>query len=131
VVEAPAMPLEAAVQCALTGVSKGRMADVVNQRQRLRQIFVQAKRSSNRPGDLCDFHCVGQAAAEVIGRPAGKYLRLPRKAPERTCLHNALAIPLEGRTRRTQRRGIDAGQEEIVRISGHRASMKIECHGQF
>jgi hypothetical protein len=131
VVEAPPMTLQAAVQRPLTGVSKRRMADVVNQRQRLRQIFVQAKRGSDSPGDLRNLHGVGQAAAKMVGRAAGEYLRLPRKAPEGTGLHNALAITLEGRTRGTKGRGIDAGQKEIVGISGDRASMEIDCHSQI
>jgi hypothetical protein len=67
----------------------------------------------------------------MIGGPAGKYLRLPCEAPEGTGLHNALAIPLEGRTRGTNRRGIDASQKKIVRISGDRASIEIDCHSQF
>ena len=50
VVEAAPMTAEAAIQSALAGMSKGRMADVVNQRQRLRQIFVQAKRRPQRRG---------------------------------------------------------------------------------
>jgi hypothetical protein len=107
------------------------MADVVNQRKRLRQVFVQAKRGRNRPGDLRNLNRVGQAAAKMIGRPAGKYLRLARQPPEGTGLHNALAIPLEGRTRGTQRCRIDAGQKEIVRVSGDRASMEIDCHSQI
>jgi hypothetical protein len=67
----------------------------------------------------------------MVGGPAGEYLRLPRETPEGTGLHNALAITLEGRTRGTERRGIDAGQKEIVRISGDRASMEIDCHSQI
>jgi hypothetical protein len=59
VVEATPMPGEAAVQCSLTSVPKGRMTDVVNQRKRLGQIFVQAKRCRNGPGDLCNLNGVG------------------------------------------------------------------------
>ena len=110
---------------------KGRMADVVNQRKRLGQIFVQAKRRRNRPGDLRDLNRVGQAAAKMIGRAAGEYLGLPRKAPEGTGLHNAFAVTLKRRTRGTQRCGIDAGQKEIVRVSRDRASMEIDCHSQI
>ena len=125
------MTLEAAVQCALAGMPKRRMAYVVNQRQRLSEIFVQAKRGRNRPGDLRDLDGVGQTAAKMIGGAAGKYLRLPRKAPEGAGLHNALAIPLEGRSRRTEGRGIDTGQKKIARVSRDRASMEIECHSQI
>jgi hypothetical protein len=131
VVESPPMTAEAAIQCTFTGMPKWRMADVVNQGKRLSQIFVQAKCRCNRPRDLRDLNGVGQTAAKMIGRTAGKYLRLPREAPEGTGLHNALAIPLEGRTRGTERRGIDASQKEIVRISGDRASIEIDCHSQF
>jgi hypothetical protein len=74
---------------------------------------------------------VSQAAAKVIGGTASKYLRLARETPEGTGLHNAFAIPLEGRARGTEGRGIDAGQKEIVRISSDRAPMEIECHSQI
>src|SRR5438270_1989884 len=131
VVEAAAVALEAAVERALTGVSEGRMADVVNQRQGLGQIFVQAKCSGDGPGDLRNLDGVGQAAAKMIGRAAGKYLRLPRQAAEGTGLHNAFAIALKRRTHGTQRRGIDAGQKEIIRVSRDRASMEIDCHSQI
>jgi hypothetical protein len=131
VVETTPMTLEAAVQCTLSGVAKRRMADVVNQRKSLRQIFVQAKRGGNRPSDLRNLHSVSQAAAKVIGGTAGKYLSLARETPEGTGLHNPLAVALEGRARGAKRRGIDAGQQEIVRISSDRAPMEIECHSQI
>jgi hypothetical protein len=103
----------------------------VNQRKRLRQIFIQTERGGNGPGDLRNLDGVGQAAAKVIGGAAGKYLRLAREAPEGTGLHNPLAVALEGRSRGTEGRGIDAGQKEIVPISGDCASMEIECHSQI
>ena len=131
VVEAPPVTLEAAVQCTLAGMSKRRMADVVNQRQRLRQIFVQTKRGRGPTSDLRHLNRVGQAAAKVVGRAAGKDLRLACKPPEGASLHDALPITLEGRTRGAGRRRIDAGQQEIVRISGDRASMEIDCHIRF
>src|SRR6266478_2020576 len=99
------MTLEAAGQCALTGVPKWRMADVVNQ----------PKRGGNGPRDLRNLNSVGQTAAKMVGRPARKYLRLPRKPSEGSRLHNTLAVTLKGRTRRTQRRGMDAGQKKIAR----------------
>src|SRR5205807_8854367 len=66
VVESAAMTLEAAVERALTRVRKGRVADVVNQRKRLRQIFVDAKRCGDGPGDLRYLNRVGEAAAKMI-----------------------------------------------------------------
>ncbi len=127
-VEAAAMTLEAAVQRTLAGMPKRRMADVVNQCKRLRQIFVQTKRSGGPTCDLCDFNRVGQAAAKVVGGTTGKDLGLAREPPEGTGLHDALPVTLKGCARGTERRRIDAGQQEIVRISGDRASMEIDCH---
>src|SRR5438874_7040384 len=124
VVESPPMALEAAVQCALTRVPKGRVADVVNQRKRLRKIFVKAKRGGDGPGDLRYLNRVGEATAKMIRRTAGKYLRLARKASEGTGLHNALAVPLKRRTRGTGGRRVVAGQKEIVRVPCDRASME-------
>ncbi len=131
VVEAAAMKAEAAVQRTLSSVTEGRMADVVNERKRLRQIFVQAKRGGGGAGDLSDFNGVGEAAAKVIGGAAGEHLRLPCEPAKGAGLHDALAIALEGRARGAEGRGIDAGQKEIVRISGDRASMEIDCHSQI
>jgi hypothetical protein len=131
VVEATPMTLEAPIEGALTSMPKRWMADVVNQRKRLRQIFIQTERGGNGSGDLRNLDGVGQAAAKVIGGAAGKYLRLAREAPEGTGLHNAFAIPLKGCTRGTKGCGIDAAQKEIVLISGDRASMEIECHSQI
>jgi hypothetical protein len=131
VIEPPAVPRQAAVESALAGVPKRRVADIVNQRKRLRQIFVQAKRGSDRAGDLCDFNGVGQPAAKVVGGAAGKDLGLPCQAPKGAGLHDAFTITLERRARRADRRRIDASQKKIVRISGDRASMEIECHSQI
>ena len=70
------MTLEAAVQCTLAGMPKRRMADVVNQRKRLRQIFVQTKGGGRPAGDLRDFNRVGQTVAEVVGITAREDLGL-------------------------------------------------------
>jgi hypothetical protein len=59
VVEASPMTSEAPVQSALTGVSKRRMTDVMNQRKRLGQVFIQAKRGGRSAGDLRDLNGVG------------------------------------------------------------------------
>jgi hypothetical protein len=112
-------------------MAKGRMADVVNQSECLRQVFVQAKRGRNSPGDLRNLNRVSQAAAKMVGGTAGKNLRLSRQPTEGPGLHDALAVPLEGRTRGTERCGIDAGFQKIACISGDRASMEIDCHSQI
>ena len=131
VVEAAAMAREAAVQRALASVAEGRMTDVVDQCQRLGEVFVEAKCGGGGAGDLRHLDRVGQAAAKVIGGAAGEDLRLAGEPAEGARLHDALAVTLEGSARRTERRRIDAGQKRIVRISGDRASMEIDCHSQI
>src|SRR5665213_3205030 len=96
VVEPKAVAAEAFVQCTLAGVAEGRVADVVDQRKRLGQIDVQAKRGRNLARDLRDLDGVGEAAAEVVGSAAGKDLRLAGKTAERARLHDPVAVALEG-----------------------------------
>ena len=129
-VEPAAVPRQAAVKGTLAGVAEGWMADIVNQRKRLRQILVQAKCGRDRTGDLGNLDGVGQPAAKVVGGAAGKDLRLPCQTPEGAGLHDPLAIALEGSARGTDGRWIHARQKKIVRISGDRASMEIDCHRQ-
>jgi hypothetical protein len=74
---------------------------------------------------------VRKTAAKVIGDATGKHLGLPCQSPKGTGLHDPLPVTLEGRARRAKRRRIDAGQKEIVRTSGDRASMEIEGHSQI
>ena len=97
VVEAEAVALEALVQGALAGVAEGRMADVVDQCQRLGEVFVEAERAGAGAGDLRDLDGVGQAAAEVVGGAAGEDLGLAREAAEGARLHDAFAVALERR----------------------------------
>ena len=53
VVEPPSMIAQAPVQRPLAGVAKRRMPDVVDQRQRLRQIFVQPQRRRRTARAIC------------------------------------------------------------------------------
>ena len=95
VVEPAAMTSEAAVQCALSGMSEGRMADVVDQRESLSEIFVQTESRSSRASNLRDLNGVGQPAAKVIGGAASEDLRLSRKTAEGARLHHAFAVALK------------------------------------
>jgi len=128
VVEAAAVTAEAGIEGALAGVAKGGMADVVDQSQGLGEVFVEAECGGRSAGDLRDLDGVGEAAAEVVGGAAGEDLGFACKTTEGACLHNAFSITLKGRARGAKRRGIDAGQKRIVRVSCDRASMQIDWH---
>jgi hypothetical protein len=130
VVEPPPMMRKAAVERPLPRMSKGRVADVVDQRKRLGQVFVQAKLGGSGAGDLRDLNGVGQTAAKVVRGATGEYLCLPCQPAEGTRLHDTLPITLKRCTRGAKRRRMDAGQERIVRISCDRAPMEIDCHSQ-
>jgi hypothetical protein len=129
-VEAPPMMCETPIQRSFARVSEGWMANVVDQCKRLREIFVQAERGGSGTGDLSDLNRMSQAAAKMIRRPARKDLSLASQAAKGAGLHNAFAITLKGRSSGARWRRIDAGQKKIVRSTGDRASMEIDCHSQ-
>jgi hypothetical protein len=117
VVEAQAVLLEAAVEGALAGVTKGRMADVVDKGKGFGEILVEAESLGDFAGDLGDFHGVREARAEVIGGAAGEDLGLAGEAAEGTRLDDALAVPLEGGAQRVRRDGMVAQEQGIVAVS--------------
>jgi hypothetical protein len=97
VVEAQTVSLQAAIKSALTGVTKGRMSDVVYQRQGLGEVDVEAKCRGDLASHLSDLDGVRQAAAKMVGSAACEDLRLTREAPEGARLHDAVAVSLEGK----------------------------------
>ena len=125
VVEAAAVTPQTAVKCALPGMAKRWMPDIVDKRKRLRKIFLEAKFGGSRASDLRNLHGVGQAAAKVVRRPAGKHLGLARQPAESARLHNPLAVALKRRPGRTLGRGIHTRPQHIVRISWDRAKPQV------
>src|SRR5258708_18313479 len=66
VIERGAAPTHQFVELAFTGVAEGRMADVVNKRERFGKLGVQSECGSNRAGNLRDLESVRQAIAEMV-----------------------------------------------------------------
>ena len=56
-----------AIESLFSGVGERRMADVVHQRERFGQVFIQPEHTGHGAGDLRDLDRVGQAVAEMIG----------------------------------------------------------------
>jgi hypothetical protein len=96
VIEAKTMLAQGFVEGAFAGVSKGRMANVMNQGKRFGKCIVKAKRRRDRPRDLRHLHGVGEAAAEVVGVAVCKDLGLAGKAPEGPRMNDARSITREG-----------------------------------
>ena len=79
----------------LAGVTEGRVAEVVAERDRLGEVFVEPERAGDRAGDLRDLKRVRKACAVVVAFGRKKHLRLMRQATERLAVNDAVAVPLE------------------------------------
>jgi hypothetical protein len=62
----PAPGGETAIEGTLASMAERRVAQVVGQRQRLRQILIKPKRASQGTGNLGNLQRMGQARAEMI-----------------------------------------------------------------
>src|SRR5437667_2417893 len=81
-----------AVQDALARVAEGRVAEVVTERDRLRQVLVQSEGSSGAARDLGDLDRVRQARAEVVSLVGYEDLRLVLVTPEGSRVDDAVAV---------------------------------------
>src|SRR5579859_1951220 len=95
VVEAVAETAHLAVQLVLAGMREGRVADVVDQGQRLGEILVESKHGSDSAGDLRDLDGVGQAVAEMVGESGREHLGFGFKTAEGARVDDAVAVALE------------------------------------
>ena len=84
------------------------MAEVVRERQRLRQILVEAERAGDRAGDLRDLERMGQPRAEMVALVVDEDLRLVLQPPKGVGVDDAVAVALERRAERIVRLGVDA-----------------------
>jgi hypothetical protein len=110
VVETAAVAAEALVEGALSRVAEGRVAYVVDEGEGFGEVFVEAESGGGGAGDLSNLDGVGEAAAKVVGSPAGEDLGFAGEAAEGAGLHDALAVALEGCARGARRRGKDTLQ---------------------
>ena len=79
----------------LARVPERRVAEVVRQRQRLRQVLVEAQHAGDGTGDLRHLQAVGEAGAIVVALVKHEHLRLVGEAPESGGVHDAVAVALE------------------------------------
>jgi len=98
VIKTQAIALKAIIQRAFAGMAKRRMTNVVDEGQRLREIDIEAECRSYMARDLCDFDCVGQAAAKMIRSATCKHLGLACESAKCPRLYDAIAVTLEGST---------------------------------
>ena len=99
----PAPGGETAIEGTLAGMAERRVAQVVGQRQRLRQILVKPKRASQGTGNLGDLQRMGQARAEMIPFVKDEDLSLVCEPPERGRMDDTIAVPAKGIAGRAHR----------------------------
>ena len=92
VIETIAVFAHAQIELLFAGVAEGRMADVVDQRQRFGEIGIEFQSAGDGAGNLRDFEGVGEAIAEMIGIARGENLRLGFQAAKRAGVNYAIAV---------------------------------------
>ena len=79
-------------------MSERRVSQVVGETNRLDQILVGAKGTCQRPTDLSDFQCVGEASPKVITFVVDEVLSLGFEASKCCRVDIAVAVTLKGGT---------------------------------
>ncbi len=124
VVKAEAVSLECAVEGFLSGVTEGRVPDVVRQCKGLGQLRVQSKSLGQSAGYLRNLKGMGQAAAEVVARrvagKTGKNLCLSRQSAKGAGVEDARAVTRKGRAVGMRLLGVGADSEFTLSVDGNR-----------
>jgi hypothetical protein len=92
----PAEPPHRGIEGALARMAERRMAEIMGERDRFGQIFVEAKRARQRAGDLRDFEGMGQTSPVVVALGGEEDLRLALESAESGRVDDPVAITLEG-----------------------------------
>ena len=116
---------ETLVERALAGMTERRMAEIVGQRQRLGEIFVEAERARQRARHLRHFERMGEPGAVMVALVEHENLGLVLEAAEGGRMDDAVAVAAEGAAALADRLGVQpaAALPRIARI--RRADM---CH---
>jgi len=89
------MQAHGGVERLFSSVAEGWMADVMDQGQGLREVFVESELGGDSAGNLRDLDGVRQTVAKMIGVTARKDLSLCLQTPESAGMDDAVAIALK------------------------------------
>ena len=92
VTEAPGYDL---IEYPFSGVSEGRVAQIVAQSGGLGQVLVEPQPPGDGPGDAGDLQRVGHAGTVVVALRLQKYLGLVLEPAERFAVYDAVNVPLK------------------------------------
>ena len=93
-----AIRLHTSGQCIFAAMPKGRMPQIMRQRETFGQIFIKAQNPRNRARDLRDFETMGQARAVIIPLMGDKDLGFAFQAAKGGRMDNPVFIPLKRAT---------------------------------
>lgn len=144
VVEREPVLTHGGVESFFASVAKGRMADIMHERECFHEIDIEAERAGDGARNLRDFERVREAIAEMIAVSAREDLRLGFEAAERAGVNHTVAVALEivAVGMRRLRKAASAGVLDVHRVAGqHKGSVAeqqfpvsssrsstIECH---
>ena len=97
-----AVACHAFVEGILPGMAKGGVAQVMRQRNRLNQVFIEAQRAGDGAAQLRHLQGVRQARAEQVAFMVEEHLRLVNQPAESGGVDNAVAVSLELCARRSR-----------------------------
>ena len=110
-------------------MAERRMAEIVGQRQRLGEIFVEPQPARQRAGDLGDFERMGQPGAVMVAFVEHEDLRLVLEPPERGRMDDAVAVAAKGAAALAGGLGMEpaAALLRIARVkrTGHRSFHRL------
>jgi hypothetical protein len=86
---------QAHVERTFAGMAKGRMAQVMRQRQRFAQILVETQRARERASNLSNFKRMSEPGPEVVALMKDENLGLMGQPAERSRMDNAIAVATE------------------------------------
>ena len=109
---------QAGIERVLPGVAERRVAEVVGERDRLDQVFVQAEFARHRAPELRHLERVRQPGAEQVALVVEEDLGLVDEAPKRGAVDDAVAIALEfvARRRRLLRMAAAPGTPRVAGV---------------
>jgi hypothetical protein len=127
-VKAQTVALQADIESTFAGMAKGRMPDVMHQRERLGEIHVEAECSGDLASDLSDLNGVRKAAAKVVRGAAGEDLCLASETAEGARLNDAVAVTLKGCASVAGGRGKFTDREQTFFVTEDSAGMEVSNH---
>jgi hypothetical protein len=93
-IEAIAEAAHLAIQFVFTGVSKGRMTDIVTESESFGELFIEIQRGSHGAGNLRDFDGVSEAVMKMVGDAGREDLGFILQPPKSPRMDEAVAITL-------------------------------------